>query len=296
MAFLLQLDMPDSWSGRIMELKLFKTLWGFTGDYSEAVNQAVTDNYHGIEGPAPAEDFEQQAFRNLMQQHQLDYIAEITTAGSYVPDRHATLEQHLDSLRRKLALSRPLEPRFVTCLGGCDAWPESQNVEFFGRAIEIAQQFELDISFETHRGRALFNPWVTQRIVQQLPEMHLTCDFSHWCVVCERLIDTELDVIEQLAPRARHIHARVGYDQGPQVPNPAAPEYADALLSHQHWWELIWHSQVAREFPVTTMTPEFGPDGYLHEMPFTREPVADLRELNRWMANTERQHFARLYG
>jgi hypothetical protein len=40
------------------------------------------------------------------------------------------------------------------------------------------------------------------------------------------------------------------------------------------------------------MTPEFGPDGYLHRLPFTRAPVADLREINRWMATTERRHYA----
>jgi hypothetical protein len=85
----------------------------------------------------------------------------------------------------------------------------------------------------------------------------------------------------------------VGYAQGPQVPNPAAPEYADALAAHQRWWTQIWDAQRARGELVTTMTPEFGPDGYLHCAPFTREPVAELWEINRWMADTQRAHFAR---
>jgi hypothetical protein len=42
---------------------------------------------------------------------------------------------------------------------------------------------------------------------------------------------------------------------------------------------------------TTTMTPESGPDGYLHTLPFTQAPVADLWEINRWMAETERRHF-----
>ena len=41
------------------------------------------------------------------------------------------------------------------------------------------------------------------------------------------------------------------------------------------------------------MTPEFGPDGYLHHIPFTDEPVGDLAAINRWMADTERAHFDR---
>ena len=165
-------------------------------------------------------------------------------------------------------------------------------MEFFVRAMEIADSFKLIVSFETHRGRSLFNPWITQRIVRALPSIRLTCDFSHWCVVCERLIDTELDIIEALAPHAHHIHARVGYDQGPQVPHPAAPEYDPPLRAHQRWWEIIWRSQRQRNYPVTTMTPEFGPDGYLQTAPFTQEPVADLWMLNTWMAQEERRHFA----
>jgi sugar phosphate isomerase/epimerase len=274
-----------------MELRLYKTLWGHAGSIEQALEQATEAGFHGIEGPAPADTDERAAFSNALRESGLDYIAEITTAGSYVPDRGASLHDHLQSLRHKLAASAELEPRFVTCLGGCDAWSEQASVEFFGEAMELAEEFGLPISFETHRGRSTFNPWVTERIVAQLPEMELTCDFSHWCVVCERLMDSELDVIEALAPRARHIHARVGYDQGPQVPHPGAPEYAEALAAHQHWWSIIWAAQRERGFEVTTMTPEFGPDGYLQERPFTREPVADLWELNRWMAETERRHY-----
>lgn len=275
-----------------MQLKLFKTLWGFDGSFAQAVDQAVAAGMAGIEGPAPAQPEQRQALRSLLHDAGCDYIAEITTAGSYVPERQATLAQHLDSFRSKLADSAELEPLFITCLGGCDAWPESQSQEFFARAMEIAEGFELIVSFETHRGRSLFNPWVTQRIVAALPAIRLTCDFSHWCVVCERFIDTEQDIIEMLAPHAHHIHARVGYDQGPQVPHPAAPEYDPALRAHQHWWEIIWHAQQQRGYSVTTMTPEFGPDGYLHTAPFTQTPVADLWELNTWMAREEQRHFS----
>jgi len=276
-----------------MEIKIFKTLWGFTGNYQYAIEQTIEAGMQGIEGPAPDNQKECIALRQLLNDHSLDYIAEITTAGSYVPDRQATLQQHIDSFRARLANSLELNPLFITCLGGCDAWPEPQSVEFFSRAMELASEAGVTVSFETHRGRSLFNPWVTQRIVEQIPDILLTCDFSHWCVVCERLMDSELDIIHQIANNAHHIHARVGYDQGPQVPNPAAPEYQQALLSHQNWWEMIWQSQQKRGYEVTTMTPEFGPDGYLHEAPFTREPVADLWELNTWMANEERKHFHR---
>lgn len=274
-----------------MNLQIIKTMWGSEGSLSDAIDQILIADMQGLEAPAPEQLSEQKNLFRILSDHKLIYIAEITTAGSYVPERTATLQQHLDSLETKLINSAALNPLFVSCLGGCDAWPENQSIEFFQRAIELAAQYDLKISFETHRSRSLFNPWITQRIVEQLPEILLTVDFSHWCVVCERLMDTELDVINSIADNVQHIHARVGYDQGPQVPDPRAPEYEYALRAHQRWWEIIWRSQQARGFMHTTMTPEFGPDGYLHEAPFSRKPVADLWELNQWMGKEETKHF-----
>ena len=43
------------------------------------------------------------------------------------------------------------------------------------------------------------------------------------------------------------------------------------------------------------MTPEFGPDGYLHCEPFTQRPVANLVEINAWMAERERERFELMF-
>ena len=176
-----------------MELRLFKTLWGHSSDFQSAVNRAVRAGFEGIEGPAPRDTEQAREYLSLLTETGLGYIAEITTAGTYVPNRHATPDDHLESLKRKLDQSLVMCPEFITCLGGCDAWSEELSLEFFARAIDVADSHEIVISFETHRGRSFFNPWTTQRIVEQLPDIKLTCDFSHWCVVCERLIDTEID-------------------------------------------------------------------------------------------------------
>ena len=274
-----------------MKMHMFKTMWGHSGGFEEAAREAVTANFDGIEGPIPRQGGDQNRFAEILQNNGLMYIAEICTAGSYVPDRRADVNTHLASLERALRSCIYLKPEFVNCIGGCDAWSLEEHLTFFSGAMRLAAEFGIDISFETHRSRSLFNPWITQRVAAALPDIRLTCDFSHWCVVCERLIDTELDVINAIAANAFHIHARVGYDQGPQVPHPAAPEYAHCLRAHQAWWEILWRAQQLRGFSRTTMTPEFGPDGYLHLLPYTQQPVADLWEINRWMAVTEKQHF-----
>lgn len=275
-----------------MQFALFKTLWGHTGSIREAASLAVEAGFHGLEAPASEHDDQLAELTQALAEHRLSYICEICTTGSYVPDRQATPEQHLADLEAKILRALPLNPEFFNVMGGCDAWPVDMQVDFFARAQAIADKHGVLCSFETHRGRSFFNPWVTRDVLRQLPGLPITCDFSHWVVVCERLMDSEWEVITEVAPHAHHIHGRVGYDQGPQVPHPGAPEYADALASHERCWEVLWQSQLERGYSRSTMTPEFGPDGYLHCLPFTGAPVADLWDLNRWIGERQRQHFS----
>lgn len=276
-----------------MELQLFKTLWGHQGTLSAAIAKAVRDGFDGIEGQPPATADARAEFSRALKAEKLLFIGEITTAGSYVPDHGATVETHLSSFVRQAEVAMELDPLFCTVIGGCDAWPVTQSVEFFGSAMAIADRLGVTVSFETHRSRSFFNPWVTRDILGQLPDLKLTCDFSHWCVVTERLImDTEPEILALCAERVHHVHARVGYDQGPQVPHPGAPEYRDALDAHDRWWSVLWDAQARQSLAPATMTPEFGPDGYLHTLPFTRAPVADLDTINCWMAQYQRERFA----
>ena len=274
-----------------MHLQLFKTMWGHEGSLELAASQCLDAGFHGIEGPAPLESATQSGYLKVLEDIGLKYIAEITTAGMYVPDRSASLETHLDSFKMKLDASLELNPLFITSLAGCDAWPESKSIDFFGQAMEYANSNEIDVSFETHRSRSFFNPWTTQRIINQLPGLKITFDLSHWCVVCERLMDTELDVLTELAPRAYHIHARVGYDQGPQVPDPRVALYHAELKSHQQWWLMFWQSMHEQGMTSFTMTPEFGPDGYQAIDVTTGQPVGDLWEFNQWMGQQQLQQF-----
>jgi len=274
-----------------VQLHLYRTLWGANDDYSSLAKQARQAGFDGLEGQIPENKEQRDALERALQAHNLRFIAEVTTGGSYVPERHASLQTHLNDIERCLQQAESLGADKINCIGGCDAWSFAQQCDFFGSALAMAEQFSVPLAFETHRSRSLFNPWITRDVVQQFPAIQLTCDFSHWCVVCERGVDSEAEILAEIAPHAAHIHARVGYDQGPQVPHPAAPEYADWLEAHERWWKQIWAATQARGCTQITMTPEFGPDGYLHTLPFTAAPVADLWEINQWMAQRQRESF-----
>lgn len=83
--------------------------------------------------------------------------------------------------------------------------------------------------------------------------------------------------------RSVHIHARVGYAQGPQVPHPAAPEYQQELLTHTRWWREIYQHRSKEGAECLSVTIDFGPPNYLHALPFSNEPVANLWEVCDWM-------------
>lgn len=275
-----------------MQLLTFKTLWGHIGSIEQAAVLAKSAGFAGLEAPVTDNSSAHlPSLRKALSEHDLEWVQEICTAGSYVPRRHASVSEHLEDLEAQILIGKPLSPKFVNVMGGCDAWPVSTSVDFFKAAMDIADKHDVVCSFETHRGRSFFSPWNTMAVLEQIPDIKITCDFSHWVVVCERLMDSEWDAIELAAKHAHHVHSRVGYDQGPQVPHPGAPEYGEALASHQRCWEAIWLAQLARGYQETTMTPEFGPDGYLHHLPFTNAPIADLWDLNRWIGATEQNHF-----
>ena len=276
-----------------MQLLRFKTLWGHPGTPEQAAALAVAAGFDGLEAPLPQAGAARDDLAGALHGHGLRWIQEICTAGSYVPRRDASVAEHLEDFETQLRDGRALGAEFANVMGGCDAWPLDDSVRFFAEAHGIAERLGVTASFETHRGRSFFNPWTTVAVLDRVPTLPVTCDFSHWAVVCERLPDSEWDCIERVAEQALHVHARVGYDQGPQVPHPGAPEYAGALASHQRCWEAVWQAQRRRGLPQTTLTPEFGPDGYLHTLPFTDAPVADLWDLNRWIGDCQQRHFHR---
>lgn len=274
-----------------MQLDLFRTLWGVEKPLSDIAVALKDSGFTGVEARIPTTLKARQMFAQTLKETGLDYIAVLFSGGDVIPDQAETPEQHLMRMAQFLTYAAELNPRFVNVLAGNDRWPLAQQVTFFGQALELAKEKGVSCCFETHRGSALYSPWVTLELIRQLPELQFTMDISHWVVVCERLLDSSDDDLDAFIQRVGHIQARVGYDQGAQVPHPAAPEYQQALAFHQSMWEAVWQVHLKAGHEKTTMTTEFGPDGYLHHLPFTDVPVADLWSLNDWIAAEERRHF-----
>ena len=281
-----------------MDLLMFRTAWTAPGNLKQLFQQSLDDSFDGVEGPIPVDSAERKEWQELLKVHDLKFIAESTTGGDrnspkdwWIARPEKTVDDHLSDLKWTVDHAQEMDALFVSTMCGYDAWSWQQNLDFFGQALELEKVSGIPISFETHRGRSLFNPWVTRDLLQEFSTMKLTCDFSHWVVVCERLLDSEWEILELCAERAHHIQCRVGYPQHAQVSDPRAPEYQMALEAHERWWDLIWQAQARRGMQQTTMMPEFLWDGYMQTLPYTQQPVADLWDITCWMANRERERF-----
>ncbi len=269
-----------------MNLQLYRHLWGVTEPRSQTFPQFKAFGYAGIEtGLAAGED--KGALRGLLQEHNFAFIGQIFSSGDSV-------REHLKSFGRSIDAIRELSPVLINSHSGADAFSRDDSLEFFRGALEIEKAAGIPVAHETHRGRILFNPWITQFVLSELPELQICADFSHFVCVCERLLTTELEIIQQIAEHTLHIHARVGYEEGPQVPDPRAPEFAPHLKAHEVWWDLIWSTQRKRGFKTSTLTPEFGPPPYLSTLPYTGIPVAKLGEICDWQAARQRLRFPQL--
>jgi hypothetical protein len=229
------------------------------------------------------------AIRGALAEQGLSLIVELVTGGDYVPDLSHSPRQHLGELAEQLQQAQALQPLRISVITGSDSWPAASQQTFLAEAARLAAASPVPVSFETHRSRSLFNPWAISDLLRAVPQLRLTADLSHWCCVAERLMTPELEPIQAIAERVDHIHARVGQAQGPSVGHPFAPEAAEALDAHRRCWQLFTQAQQARGLSPRTITPEFGPDGYLPCLPFTGEPVADVLEINTAMAHWLRQ-------
>jgi len=253
-----------------------KAAWGMNEPLEERFEKIANAGYGAYESPPPA-DIRPEVFRDLLDGYGLKYIAQMHTDGDMGAASHA------GSFRERLLRALEWSPILVNCHTGRDGMPWEEQRRLFEDVLEAEREGGVRVAHETHRSRCAFTPWTTARLLKEFPDLALCADFSHWVCVTESFLDRYADDVELAIGRSVHIHGRVGYFHGPQVADPRAPEVAGELDVHESWWKRIYERRRESGTGTFTFTPEFGPPGYMHVLPFTRQPVADLWEVNDWI-------------
>lgn len=262
-----------------MKLRIFKALWGMTGPVQEQLKQVKEAGYDGIEVWTAAFSLSSTEWIRLVEEYQLELIV-------------AAAIEDADSLQRQLTELAAFQPLKINVQGGRDSMTWAEGCRFLEEALRVEATLGVPVLHESHRGKLFFNPWTTAAYLREFEGIKITADYSHWVNVCERLPDDQATALSLANQRAQHIHGRVGYAEGPQVPDPAAPEYATELAWHEQQWDQIHQQRSAAGAETFTFTPEYGPPGYLHTLPYTNVPVADLWTVCLWAANRARQRWS----
>jgi sugar phosphate isomerase/epimerase len=266
-----------------MKLQTCRHLWGIDEAWETVFPKIKAAGFTAIECPMPAQA-ETDRFLKLLKQHGFEYIPMAFTGGTSVAE-------HVASFKSQIERAKSFGGIKLVVHSAQDWFPMSDANAYFREVLAIEKSTGIAVAHETHRGRLLFNPWQARELFENHPSLMICADFSHWVCVAERQLSPDDAAIKLAIERAIHVHARVGYEEGPQVPDPRAPEYAGAVAAHEKLWDAVWASQRTRGLAVSTLTPEFGPPGYLHTLPYTNVPVANLWDICTWMAQRQRERF-----
>lgn len=268
-----------------LQLVLVKSTWGMEEPLPAALERMAAAGYDGVEivvPPFPPVDAAAQ--RATVQASGLEPVPLVLG-----PDTR-------EAYRASIEAAASYGPRQITSHTGVDAWSDAEAVDFLGWALELEREIGIPINHETHRTRILYTPWRTAAILRQLPDLRIVADYSHWVCVAERLLADRADDMALANERARHVHARVGHPEGPQVNDPRSPANADAVAAHEAWWADIFRRRAADGSARITVTPEYGPPPYMPTVPFTEAPVADLWDVCLHGAGRIRELFAATVG
>ncbi len=269
------------------KLKVLATNWGFEGTIDAFCAKAKKEGYDGIENWWPEDKKEQDEMFAALKKHNLE-IGFLYGAWQTNPAEHLA---HFKKVMDTIAKQTIQKPLYINLHSGRDYFSFDDNKKFIEYTNVLAKDTGIPIYHETHRGRMLYAAHVTRDFIHKYPELKLTLDISHWCNVHESLLDDQPETIELALQRTEHIHARIGYAEGPQVNDPRAPEWDGTVKQHFAWWDKVVERKKKNGETMTFLT-EFGPPLYMPTLPYTLQAVSNQWDINVHMLQVLRKRYS----
>ncbi|HEY5462537.1 MAG TPA: sugar phosphate isomerase/epimerase [Hanamia sp.] len=270
-----------------MNTKFFAPKWGSENiAWKDFFPKAKNAGYDGIEFGIPF-DFPTSTMDeiwNLASRHKMLLIPQ------HYDTYEANFSKHYDLYSAWLEKLKPYKAIKIDSQTGKDFFNFDQNYSLIKAAEKFTQETGVAIYHETHRNKFSFASHITKEYLEKIPSLQITLDISHWVCVAESFLDDQPEAVNLAIERTEHLHARVGYSEGPQVPDPRIPEWQQALQTHLTWWDKIAERK-KKENDVLTITPEFGPLPYMVSLPGTGEPITNQWDVNVYMMNLLRKRY-----
>ena len=270
-----------------MELKVFAPGWGYEHlDQLAFLDKMRHAGYDGFDMWLPTDPIRRKELFDYLQHHQMPIVVQQHQAAG------DTFEEFKTAFLNNLRNCAEAGPLRINSHTGRDYFTFEQNLELFDIAFEFTAKTGVEVVHETHRKRALYSPGVANEYFKARQDLQITADFSHWTCVTESMLDNFTAIVHEAIWRTAHIHSRVGFEEGPQVGHPGAPEWDYALQKFTGWWDRIAELHQQRNSKYLTITTEFGPQPYMPSIPFTNPPVAGQFEVNCFMKDLVRARYA----
>lgn len=268
------------------QLKILATNWGYAGTIEAYCAAVKKEGYDGIEIWWPTVQKEQDELFATLKKHQLE-------VGFLCGSGKSNYSENIEAFKKMAeaaATNKFQKPLYINCHSGKDYFTFEENLTFIHNTIQLAKLTGVNIYHETHRSRILYSAPASKNYFEKVPELRITFDVSHWCNVSESLLQDQQSTIDMALQRTDHIHARIGHAEGPQVNDPRAPEWEDALKAHLAWWDKIVAIK-KQQGEVMTFLTEFGPVDYMPALPYTRQPLSNQWEINVYMMKLLRKRY-----
>lgn len=257
-----------------MNIVFTKSKWEMWDDpLISFIDRCIKDGFDGTELYFDSVNNNPLEIKNIHIDNNLFLVGQILTEGK-------DIKKHLDSFKRQSEFALEAGSKFVNVHAGKDYFEFKDNIMLLKEIQSFGESVGVEFLIETHRGRATYSAIETKKIIDELTDLKLTADFSHWMVVHESDLSNQKENLDAAINRTFHIHARVGYEEGPQVPDPTAPEWKEHLANHIAIWKRLLKIREREGYKYFTITPEFGPPNYMHTLPYSNKPVRDTWDLN----------------
>jgi sugar phosphate isomerase/epimerase len=269
-----------------MKIKILSPLWGHEHlQYEVFLDKMKNAGYDGFDTWVPGDALEKKLLYDYLQKHEMYIVThQHQVSGN-------TFDEFKSSYLKSLHDCAEPNPVLINSHTGRDYFSLEQNLQLIDIAQEFSTKTGITVAHETHRGRVGYSPQMANEIFAVRKDFMITADFSHWVCVTESMLENFSEILDEAIRRSRHIHTRIGFEEGPQIPDPRAKEWTYALNNFLNWWDRIISvnaSDGQRIFPLTT---EFGPKPYMPTIPFTNTPVADQFEINCYMKDLLRERY-----
>jgi hypothetical protein len=267
-----------------MVVDFFCPRWGSEHlDWETFLTKVKNAGYAGIEWFPYGENSDPERVVELLKKHQLKFSI-VTT----VLENFSNFETYLSALEKQLSdLGRIgagiQSPLFISAQVGREYFNKTQVDACLECCTKVSQQTNIPVYQETHRNKWAYAVHIVGDALLRHPNLNLTLDASHWFCVSESYLEDQQPAVALAIERARHVHARVGYTQGSQVPDPSWPEYATALEAHLKIWDKWIERNRAAGLTSCTISPEFGPAPYLIQINKNITAHEQQWNLNLWM-------------